>query len=183
MRFSLPVLAAIFASLCSLVSAQGQGIGNSFASMGSLRTSGSWETSRFSAPSVTYAPRAPAAIHSRSIDARLLAAARIAEAKAHVRSQRLCWRYVKQALVKAGAVGYYPKSVYAKQAASELVSAHGFRRLRARSPYEAPIGSVLVYGGHGAGHVEIRTARGFVSDYRSKYACGLPFLGAYAKGS
>ena len=30
-----------------------------------------------------------------------------------------------------------------------------------------PLGSVLVYGGKGAGHVELRTAKGFVSDFAS----------------
>ena len=48
-----------------------------------------------------------------------------------------------------------------------------------RDPYRAPIGSVLVYGGRGAGHVEIRTKNGFVSDFVSKKPSERPFLGAY----
>lgn len=129
-------------------------------------------------------PRAPLPPRtSASIDSRMILASRIAEARAERRSVRLCWRYVKNALVKAGVVRSYPRTAYAKQAGEELVTRHGFVRLRVRDPYSAPVGAVLVYGGRGAGHVEIRTSRGFVSDYRSRYACGLPFLGAYVKGS
>ena len=45
-----------------------------------------------------------------------------------------------------------------------------------------PIGSVLVYGSRrGAGHVEIRTRRGFVSDFRASAPSRRPLIGVYAK--
>lgn len=127
-------------------------------------------------------PKLPAPIQAR-IDSRLVRAASIAEARAQSHSIRRCWQYVKTALLKADAVKSYPQTAYAKQAARELVTEHGFVRLPVRDPARAPVGAVLVYGGNGAGHVEIRTPRGFVSDYRSAYPCALPFIGAYAKGS
>ena len=46
---------------------------------------------------------------------------------------------------------------------------------------EVPVGAVLVYGGADAGHVEIRTANGFVSDFVSPTPYPRPFLGAYVK--
>jgi hypothetical protein len=46
---------------------------------------------------------------------------------------------------------------------------------------QAPVGAVLVYGGADAGHVEIRTATGFVSDFISRTPYPRPFLGAYVK--
>ena len=63
-------------------------------------------------------------------------------------------------------------------------SRYGFKRLPVRDPYQAPIGSVLVYGsGRAAGHVEIRTARGFVSDFRAATPSRRPLIGVYAKTS
>lgn len=100
-------------------------------------------------------------------DNRMIRAAMIAQARANKRSTSRCWRYVKQALVAAGAVDSYPKTPYAKQAAQELPRSYGFRRIHCRDPYRAPIGSVLVYGGADAGHVEIRTPRGYTSDFFS----------------
>ena len=92
-----------------------------------------------------------------------------------------CWRYVKQALLQAGAVPVYPATNYACQAGVELTSRYGFVRLAINNPYSAPVGSVLVYGGNGAGHVEIRTEHGFASDYRSPWACRYKLIGVYAK--
>ena len=47
---------------------------------------------------------------------------------------------------------------------------------------EAPVGAVLVYGAkRAAGHVEIRTQDGFVSDFRSKTPSRRPLLGIFAK--
>ena len=124
-----------------------------------------------------------ARIDSR-LDRRLLRAATLAEERAHAKSKERCWHYVKEALLAAGAVSSYPKTAYAKEAGEELVRNYGFRKLSIRDPYAAPVGSVLVYtnGGH-AGHVEIRTKDGFVSDYRSKTACGYRLLAAYGKFS
>ena len=46
----------------------------------------------------------------------------------------------------------------------------------------APVGSVLVYNANrAAGHVEIRTKDGFVSDFRSKTPSHRPLLGVFVK--
>ncbi len=126
--------------------------------------------------------RPPARV-DRSIDPRLFKAATIAQERANARTKARCWQYVKQALLAAGVVDYYPKTNYAYQAATELVQKHGFKKLSVRDPYSAPLGSVLVYGkgSGGAGHVEIRTRNGFVSDYKSKWRCKYPLIGVYAK--
>jgi hypothetical protein len=123
---------------------------------------------------------APGAYDPR-VDASCLMAAKIAEQRAENHSVLRCWQYVKTALLAAGAVHSYPSTAYAKQAGDELMNRHGFARLRTRDPYRAPVGSVIVYGGYGAGHVELRTSRGFVSDYRSTNACRYPVIGVYAK--
>jgi hypothetical protein len=124
----------------------------------------------------------PLAKVDRGLDPKLTRAATIAQerAKAHSRSQ--CWRYVKEALLASGAVSSYPGTAYAKEAGQELVSKYGFRKLPVRDPYKAPVGSVLVYGASkAAGHVEIRTKDGFVSDFKSKIPSPRPLLGIYAK--
>ena len=116
------------------------------------------------------------------LDPKLARAATIAEERAHAHSRRSCWRYVKEALLAAGAVDSYPQTALARQAGEELVRRYGFTRLATRDPYQAPIGSVLVYGsGRGAGHVEIRTGRGFVSDFRTSTPSRRPLIGVYAK--
>jgi len=114
-------------------------------------------------------------------DARMIQAAHIAEARARQKSVKRCWRYVKNALVAAKVVDSYPQTRYAKQAGEELTRRHGFRRLPITDPFKAPVGSVLVYGGKGAGHVEIRTAGGFVSDFESRTPSKRPLLGVYIK--
>jgi len=126
-------------------------------------------------------PRPPRPQHDIRMDLHLLKAARIAEANALPRSTMRCWRYVKQALLQAGAVAEYPATNYACQAGDELTSHYGFVRLAIHDPYRAPVGSVLVYSGGGAGHVEIRTEHGFASDYRSAWACRYRLIGVYAK--
>ena len=69
-----------------------------------------------------------------------------------------------------------------KEAGQELVSSYGFKKLSVRNPYKAPVGSVLVYGASkAAGHVEIRTKDGFVSDFKSKIPSPRPLLGVYAR--
>ena len=79
-------------------------------------------------------------------------------------------------------IGSYPKTAYAKDAGQELVSNYGFTKLPVSNPYEAPVGSVLVYGANrAAGHVEIRTETGFVSDFRSKTPSRRPLIGVFAK--
>ncbi|MBA3960281.1 MAG: hypothetical protein H0X40_00050 [Chthoniobacterales bacterium] len=118
------------------------------------------------------------------LDPKLLRAATIADERAHAHSRSCCWRYVKEALLASGAVSSYPKTEYARQAGDELVSSFGFTRLAVRDPYQAPVGSVLVYGsGRSAGHVEIRTPTGFVSDFRATAPSRRPLIGIYAKMS
>lgn len=112
----------------------------------------------------------------------LMRAASIAQERAHAHSRSRCWHYVKEALLAAGAVNSRPKSEFAKEAAGELVSTYGFRRLPIRDPFAAPIGAVLVYGsGRAAGHVEIRTKTGFVSDFLSPKPSKRALIGIYAK--
>jgi hypothetical protein len=119
----------------------------------------------------------------RGINPTLMRAATIAQERAHAHSGSRCWQYVKEALLAAGAVSSYPKTAYAKDAGQELVNSYGFKKLGVRDPYQAPVGSVIVYGAsRAAGHVEIRTKDGFVSDFRSKIPSHRPLLGVYAKG-
>lgn len=124
----------------------------------------------------------PFAKIDRRISPNLMRAATIAQERAHAHSRSRCWHYVKEALLAAGVVDTRPKTEFAKEAADELVSVYGFRKLAVRDPYLAPVGSVLVYGARrAAGHVEIRTKDGFVSDFRSKTPSRRPLLGVYAK--
>jgi len=113
---------------------------------------------------------------------KLCRAATIAEERAHAHSRSQCWHAVKEALVASGIISSYPKTVYAKEAGQELVGSYGFKKLAVRDPFKAPVGAVLVYGAsRAAGHVEIRTKDGFVSDFRSKIPSPRPLLGVYAK--
>jgi hypothetical protein len=116
-------------------------------------------------------------------DSRMIRAAQIAQERARSHSISRCWRYVKQALVAAGAVDSYPKTAYARQAGGELTQSYGFKKLKTLDPAKAPIGAVLVYGGRDAGHVEIKTAQGYVSDFRSAtpYTNKRPLIGIFVK--
>ena len=117
-----------------------------------------------------------------NIDPKLRRAATIAEERAHAHSLSKCWRFVKEALVAAGVVKSRPQTTLAKQAGQELMNNYGFKKLPVTDPYQAPVGSVLVYGAkRAAGHVEIRTENGFVSDFRSKIPSRRPLLGVFAK--
>jgi hypothetical protein len=118
----------------------------------------------------------------RHIDGRLMQAATIAEERAHAHSRSMCWHYVKEALLASGVIDSRPKTELARDAAQELVSNYGFKRLSVSDPFSAPVGSVLVYGtSRSVGHVEFRTRDGFVSDFRSKTPSRRPLLGVYAK--
>jgi hypothetical protein len=118
----------------------------------------------------------------RHIDGRLMQAASIAEERAHAHSRSRCWHYVKEALLASGVIDSRPKTELARDAASELVSNYGFKRLSVTDPFSAPVGSVLVYGtSRSVGHVEFRTKNGFVSDFRSPTPSRRPLLGVYAK--
>jgi hypothetical protein len=116
------------------------------------------------------------------INPKLARAASIAQERAHAHSKSRCWHYVKNALLASGIISSYPKTAYAKQAGEELVRDFGFKKLSIRDPYKAPVGAVLVYGGRrAAGHVEIRTKTGFVSDFQNKKPSHRPLIGIYAK--
>jgi hypothetical protein len=118
----------------------------------------------------------------RHIDSRLMQAATIAQERAHAHSRSRCWHYVKDALLASGVIESRPKTELARDAATELVSNYGFKRLPVNDPFSAPVGSVLVYGSaRSVGHVELRTRDGFVSDFRSKTPSRRPLLGVYAK--
>src|SRR5437868_9819873 len=117
-----------------------------------------------------------------SVDPKLMRAATIAEERAHAHSRQQCWHYVKEALLAAGVIRSRPTTAYAKEAGQELVNNFGFKQLPVNDPYQAPVGSVLVYNANrAAGHVEIRTKDGFVSDFRSKTPSRRPLLGVYIK--
>jgi hypothetical protein len=144
------------------------------------------EGKKDSAPVIThYYPKRivyPFAKIDRHIDGKLMQAATIAQERAHAHSRSMCWHYVKEALLASGVIDSRPKSELAKDAAQDLVSNYGFKRLPVGDPFAAPVGSVLVYGANrAAGHVEIRTRDGFVSDFNSKTPSPRPLLGVYAK--
>lgn len=114
-------------------------------------------------------------------DNRMIRAAEIAAARAKKHSSMRCWHYVKDALVAADMVPSRPVTAYARQAGAELTESYQFQKIRENDPYKAPLGSVIVYGGKGAGHVEIRTAQGFVSDFVSERPSPRPLIGIYIK--
>lgn len=114
-------------------------------------------------------------------DARMVRAAEIATARAFAHSHGSCWRYVKNALLSADLVDSRPKTGYAKEAAEELTNDYGFRKIPCNDPMKAPLGSVLVYGGKGAGHVEFRTRTGFVSDFTTPNPSKRPLIGVFVK--
>jgi hypothetical protein len=124
----------------------------------------------------------PLGTPDRHLDPKLTRAATIAQERAHAHSRAMCWHYVKEALLASGVIDSRPKSEYARDAAQDLVSNYGFKKLSVRDPFAAPIGSVLVYGtSRSIGHVEIRTKDGFVSDFRSLTPSHRPLIGVYAK--
>ena len=124
----------------------------------------------------------PYAKVDRRIDSRLVQAATLAQERAHAHSRSRCWHYVKDALLASGVIDSRPKSELARDAAQELVSNYGFKRLSVTDPFAAPVGSVLVYGtSRSVGHVELRTKDGFVSDFRSPTPSRRPLMGVYAK--
>ncbi len=140
---------------------------------------------------LAHASAHPAKAHSSSFDhgkqsvevsPELVDAARIAQANAKPRPTKYCWRYVKRALVASNAVDSYPDGVSAKYAGKELIAHHGFQKLNdITKPKDAPVGAVLVYGGKGHGHVEIKTKNGYVSDFSTTRPSKRPLTGVYVK--
>jgi hypothetical protein len=169
----------------SLSPSQGSGLDNSTTRFVFTNADGHVESAKVITSYTGKSTKPFSAVHSRlfsHLDPKLLRAATIAEERANAHSKSRCWHYVKEALLASGAVSSYPKTEFAREAGSELVSSYGYIRLAVRDPYQAPIGSVLVYGsGRAAGHVEIRTAHGFVSDFRSPTPSRRPLIGVYAK--
>lgn len=115
------------------------------------------------------------------MDERMLDAVRVAERSARRRSINRCWRFVKRALQEADLVECYPQTALAKEAAVELPERYGFQQIEVECPHDAPVGSVIVYGGRGAGHVELRSATGFVSDHASRKPSPRPMIGVFIK--
>ena len=115
-------------------------------------------------------------------DSRMIRAAEIASERAFKKPTWRCWHYVKDALLRAGVVPNRPETPWAKQAGDELCAKYGFRKLRISNPLRAPVGAVIVYGGEDAGHVELRTASGFVSDFIPPTPYPRPLIGVYVKG-
>lgn len=112
----------------------------------------------------------------------VIEAVRIAKNNANPRATRYCWRYVKRALLAADAVDSYPEGVSAKYAGAILTDQYGFIHLDdITDPEDAPVGAVLVYGGAGHGHIEIRTENGYVSDFTTKNHSKRPLTGVYVK--
>lgn len=135
-------------------------------------------------PAAPTARPAPAATGQLVPDAASVRAAGIAADRAagHPSIGR-CFAWVKTALQQSGAVPDYMPGVAAKGAGPALEQ-RGFVNLLdrpghgIRSAYDAPVGAVLVYGAAAGatdrnakyGHIEIRTDRGFASDYLSANA-------------
>ena len=99
-----------------------------------------------------------------------------------------CAMYVSIALEKQGCTPEFrAPNAEAKNIGSPLSRLYGFENLMKNGKvprginnlYDVPAGAVLVYGGYGAGHVEIRTKRGFISDYYSSN----PRTGSTSAGS
>ena len=114
-------------------------------------------------------------------DPRMIRAAEIAKKRAHPKMTWLCWKYVKDALLASGVVTSRPTTPWAKNAGEELCRKYGFVELRIKDPRKAPVGAVVVYGGPDAGHVEIRTENGFVSDFISATPYPRPLVGVFVK--
>jgi hypothetical protein len=118
---------------------------------------------------------------SYQYDPRMIRAAEIARKRARPHMTWYCWRYVKDALLASGLVSSRPTSPWAKEAGQELCAKFGFIKLKLTDPRKAPIGAVVVYGGPDAGHVELRTKDGFVSDFVSPTPYPRPLVGIFVK--
>ena len=128
-----------------------------------------------------FAPRDISRAQLPCYDSRMVLASKIAAKHAFKKPTWRCWHYVKDALLGAGLVSKRPVSPWAKQAGDELCGTYGFTKLRMTDPLRAPVGAVIVYGGADAGHVELRTASGFVSDFISPTPYPRPLIGIYVK--
>ena len=80
----------------------------------------------------------PLATTDKHLDPKLMRAASIAEERAHAHSRSMCWHYVKEALLASGVIDTRPKSELARDAADDLVTNYGFKKLSVRDPFAAP---------------------------------------------
>ncbi|MCC6273046.1 MAG: hypothetical protein IT572_06230 [Deltaproteobacteria bacterium] len=142
------------------------------------------------APSLAREAKRPAAAYFPApaedvmlYDEKLLEAAELAKLSARKHSRKRCWRAVKNALLEANVIPYRPTSRYAWQAGEELEQDFAFQKLDITDPYEAPLGSLLVYGGGGAGHIEFRVEEGFVSDFTNPRPSQRPLIGVYVSSA
>ena len=178
-------LIAISLFILGNVSARAEGLSDSESHFTYRTHSGGFESVRIIHTYRRFPIVHPFAHLDPRLDSRLARAATIAQDRAYAKSKARCWHFVKNALLASGVINSFPKTNYAYEAGNELVRDYGFKKLAVRDPYAAPIGSVCVYahGSSGAGHVEIRTKDGFVSDYRAKNKCRYPLLAIYGKYS
>jgi hypothetical protein len=165
MKFHLPILFAVLLSTTAVASAD-----ESLLDKSKTRELTTGEQAMFGPKS-----------HGLHYDPRMIRAAQIAQQRAHPHMTWHCWAYVKNALVAADVIKSRPTSAWARQAGDELTHNYGFTQLPIKNPYKAPVGAVIVYGGPDAGHVEIRTENGFVSDFVSPSAYPRPVIGIYVK--
>lgn len=95
-----------------------------------------------------------------------------------------CLKAVRIAVQTAKGMPLKGDVLYAKDFGPVLVEKYKATPLRIRDPKKAPVGAIIVYGPWGksrnpAGHVEIKTAKGYVSDHISKTPYPGPVRGIY----
>lgn len=88
------------------------------------------------------------------------------------RFTKLCYRYVKTALLKShlsskylgGAKAYQAKTYLEQQGFVNILKDPNVKS-KINSYRDFPTGTILVYSGGNAGHIEVKTNTGFVSDF------------------
>lgn len=94
-----------------------------------------------------------------------------------------CYRYVKKALLRSGLTTKYLKGAKAYEAAKGPLDKEGFtdvlkdKEIRSfiSTLNDLPNGTILVYNGGKAGHIEVKTHLGYISDSISERpVIGLP---------
>jgi hypothetical protein len=95
-----------------------------------------------------------------------------------------CLKAVRIAIQKAKGMPLKGDVLYAKDFGPVLVQKYGAKKLSISCPKKAPVGAIIVYGpwhksrSH-AGHVEIKTKKGYVSDHISAAPYPGPVKGIY----
>jgi len=95
-----------------------------------------------------------------------------------------CLKAVRIAVQKAKGMPLKGDVLYAKDFGPVLVRKYKAKKLPISCPKKAPVGAIIVYGPWKksrtrAGHVEIKTVRGYVSDHISKQPYPGPVKGIY----